>query len=88
MIFSQSQDKEMNMFGEQLLEFCSMCECVIVNGLTGFDCDDSCTYIRKSEASVDYLLMSCEMLPFLMIDRLETKDVVESDHLPVELAIM
>ena len=43
-----SQDKVINSFGEQLIEFCSMFDCIILNGLSDRKFDDSCSFISPS----------------------------------------
>ena len=43
-----SEDRDFNMCGRQLLEVCKMLECVILNGLCQMGFDDSCTYIFSS----------------------------------------
>ena len=50
--------------------------------------DDSCTFVSNSGTSVvDYFLLSCDMLSSLCITSLEVENMIESDHLPVALAI-
>ena len=44
----KSQDNHTNAFGQQLIELCSMCECLILNGLSEYGFDDSCTFVSKS----------------------------------------
>ena len=83
----KSQDKGENSFGTQLLEFCDIFDCLIVNGLTSHGLDNSHTYICKLGASVvDYFVMSCELFDSLCDVRLVVKELVESDHLPLELS--
>ena len=65
-----------------------MCECLILNGLSERGFDDSCTFVSNSGSSVvDYFLLSCDMLSSLCITSLEVGNMIESDHLPVVLAI-
>ncbi len=65
-----------------------MCECLILNGLSERGFDDSCTFVSNSGSSVvDYFLLSCDMLSSLCITSLEAENMIESDHLPVVLAI-
>ena len=53
----KSQDNHTNAFGQQLIELCSMCECLILNGLSEYGFDDSYTFVSKSGTSVlDYSL--------------------------------
>ena len=83
-----SQDKEVNVFGQQLLELCNVTECAILNGLTDYGCDSSCTYIGSLGVSVvDLFIMSCDLLICLNVQHLEVLNMVYSDHLPVELAV-
>ena len=50
-----SQDDVVNQFGEQLLEFCNMFDCFIVNGLSKMKFDDGFTYFADNGSSVlDY----------------------------------
>ena len=65
-----------------------MCECLILNGLSERGFDDSCTFVSNSGTSVvDYFLLSCDMLSSLCITSLEAENMIESDQLPVVLAI-
>ena len=84
----ESQDNHTNVFGQQLIELCSMCECLILNGLSERGFDDSCTFVSNSGSSVvDYFLLSCNMLSSVCITSLEVYNMIEHDHLPVILAI-
>ena len=82
----QSSDKGMNAFGEQLLEFCNIFDCVILNGIMNYAFDNGFTYICESGSSVvDYYIASCDLFTSMKVSELVIKEVVESDHLPVEL---
>ena len=84
----KSQDNHMKVFGQQLIELCNMCECIILNGLSERGFDDSCTFVSNSASSgVDYFFLSCNMLSSVCITSLELDNMIESDHLPVVLAI-
>ena len=84
----KSQDNHTNVFGQQLIELCNMCECLILNGLLERGFDDSCTFVSNSGSSVvDYFLLSCDMLSSVCITSSEVENMIESDHLPVVLAI-
>ena len=85
----KSQDNHTNVFGQQLTELCSMCECLILNCLSERGFDDSCTFVSNSGSSVvDYFLLSCNtFLSSVCITSLEVENIIESDHLPVVLAI-
>ena len=81
-----SQDTTINNFGEQLLEFCSMFDCTILNGICEDGFDGSCTYIASSGASVvDYYIMSYDLYSLSHIESLLVGNQTESDHLPVVL---
>ena len=83
-----SQDTQSNCFGEQLLEFCNMLDCIILNGLCKHGYDDNCTYISPTGCStVDYFIMSCELFSSVNVNSLNVKNVTESDHLPVTLVV-
>ena len=43
----KSQDIHTNVFGQLLIELCSMCECLNLNGLSEYGFDDSCTFVSK-----------------------------------------
>ena len=84
----KSQGNYTNVFGQQLTELCNMCECLILNGLSERRFDDSCTFVSNSGSSVvDYFLLSCDMLSSVCITSLEVENMIESDHLPVVIAI-
>ena len=62
--------------------------CLILNGLSERGFDDSCAFVSNSGSSVvDYFLLSCDMLSSVCITSLEVENMIESDHLPVVLAI-
>ena len=83
----KSQDNHTNVFGQQLIELCNMCECLYLNGLSERGFDDGCTFVSNSGSSVvDYFLLSCDMLSSVCITSLEVENMIESDHLPVVLA--
>jgi hypothetical protein len=83
-----SQDKEVNQFGDQLLEFCNIHDCFILNGLKKMQFDDSFTYICNRGSSVlDYYIMSYDICNILEYATMSVKDIVESDHVPIELIL-
>ena len=83
----KSEDNHTNVFGQQLIELCNMCECLYLNGLSERGFDDGCTFVSNSGSSVvDYFLLSCDMLSSVCITSLEVENMIESDHLPVVLA--
>ena len=56
------QDLIVNTFGLQLIDFCDMYDCVILNGLCEGEHDNSFTYIASCGASVlNYYIMSCDL---------------------------
>ena len=62
--------------------------CLILNSLSERGFDDSCAFVSNSGSSVvDYFLLSCDMLSSVCITSLEVENMIESDHLPVVLAI-
>lgn len=84
----KSQDNHVNQFGEQLLEFCNIFDCFLLNGLVKGNCDDGCTFLSDRGSSVvDYFVLSFDL--FSQVERmgLEILNAVDSDHLPVELSI-
>jgi len=83
-----SHDKEINLFGEDLLEFCSIHDCMILNGLNETDFDGSFTFVGNSGSSVvDYFIVSVELYNCKCVKLLEVESRVESDHMPVCLTV-
>jgi hypothetical protein len=81
-----SEDKFTNDFGLMLLDFCDNFDMVILNGLKQMLFDGSYTYVCKRGAStVDYFLISIELLQSGFIESLSVVDCNESDHFPVGL---
>jgi hypothetical protein len=81
-------DNHVNCFGDQLIEFCSIFDCVILNGLQEQQFDNSFTFISTGGCSiVDYFIMSCELFSLLNVKTLKVNDVTESDHLPISLLV-
>ena len=61
---------------------------LILNGLLENGFDDSCTFVSKSGSSVvDYFLSFFYMFSPVCITSLEVKNMIESDHFPVVMAI-
>lgn len=84
----QSDDQEINRFGEQLLEFCGLFECMILNGLSERQFDGGCTYVGQSGSSaVDYFIVSCSLYIDNLIKHFGIDARVESDHLPIRLVL-
>ena len=83
-----SQDCVSNVFGNQLIDFCSMFDCSIVNGLCEREFDDGFTYISNSGSSViDYFITSNDLLTNDFVSGFEITSRVESTHLPVSLTV-
>ena len=73
----KSQDTIVNQFGEQLLEFCNIFDCFLLNGLTKFDFDDGFTFVSENGSSVvDYYVWSFELFPMLAKTSMEIKDII------------
>lgn len=84
----KSQDVEINQFGEKLLDFCNIFDCLILNGLTKCGFDDGCTIISDFGSSlVDYFISSFDLLYKFSCSSLLVTDMVNSDHLPVALSL-
>lgn len=85
----KSEDTSVNTFGEQLLQFCNVFDCFLLNGLEEFGFDNGYTYVSQhGYSTVDYFIMSLDMLPCLGNMKLTIEDFVESDHFPVALTIV
>ena len=56
----KSQDNHTNVFGQQLIELCNMCESFILNGLSEHGFDDSCTFFLK------LWVKCCRLFPFVL----------------------
>ena len=84
----KSDDKETNIFGEQLIELCKITDCFIINGVTSWKCDSGYTYIARNGSSViDCFLMSCNLSTAFFDVKLKIIERVESDHLPVQMTL-
>ena len=84
----RSKDNTLNAFGEQLLEFCSIYDGVIVNGLTEQNYDDGFTCIKSNGSSVvDYFIVSSYLMETLFVKHFEIVEELFSDHLPIVLEI-
>ena len=84
-----SQDKETNAFGKNLLDLCSMFDCVILNGLTQFGFNYSLTFLSSTGGStIDYFVMSnelCQKIDFVKTFRIAP--LTDSPHFPVSLSV-
>ena len=82
----KSRDSTKNVFGNQLLDFCSMFNCSIVNGLCDRGFDDGFTYISSTGSSaIDYVIMSNDLFSVELVSFFEITSRVESSHLPVSI---
>ena len=82
----KSRDSTKNVFGNQLIDFCSMFNCSIVNGLCDRVFDDGFTYISSTGSSViDYIIMSNDLFSVELVSSFEITSRVESSHLPVSI---
>ena len=83
-----SRDGKCNTFGEQLLEFCSINDSVIINGLCKYNFDGGFTCIRPQGSSVvDYFVASTGCLEQLKIKTMKIHNEIYSDHLPIVMTI-
>ena len=78
----KSQDNHTNVFGQQLIKLCSVCECLILDGLSEYGFHDSCTFGSGSSV-VDYFLVSCDMFSSVCITSLEVENMIESTTSPL-----
>ena len=84
----ESQDSHVNVFGEQLLDFCNVFDCVILNGLCESEFDNSYTFIAAAGTStVDYFISSCELLSNVHFGSLLVESETYSDHLPIVMTL-
>lgn len=84
-----SQDKDVNIFGLQLLDFCNIFDCFLLNGLSKRQYDDGYTFISDRGSSVvDYFIMSYDLFAKTETMRLKLLDEEHSDHFPVELSVL
>ena len=71
------------MFGNQLIDFCSMFNCSIMNGLSDRGFDDGFTYISNTgNCVIDYIIVSNDLFSVEFVSSFETAPHVESSHLP------
>lgn len=81
-----SLDSIKNVFGNQLIDFCSMFNCSIVNGLSDRGFDDGFTYISNTGSSViDYIIVSNDLFSVEFVSSFEIAPRVESSHLPLSI---
>jgi hypothetical protein len=84
----RSRDRNMNMFGRHLLEICDVFDIVILNGLQMFGFDEDITFIGDNgESTVDYFLISSDLVDSSLLNSLSVINCTESDHLPVVLTL-
>ena len=83
-----SDDKETNTFGKQLLDLCSMFQCIILNGARQFEFDDSLTFMSTLGGStIDYFIMSHDICNSDFVCSLRVLSFIESSHFPVSLLL-
>ena len=83
-----SDDREINVFGKQLLEICKMFECVILNGLCERGFNYSCTYISSSGCStIDYVLVSSDLCSSDFVQSFNVFPCILTRHLPVGITL-
>ena len=83
-----SQDTCTNRFGEQLLDFCNIYDCFLLNGLCKGNHDDSFTFLSDRGSSViDYFVLSFDLYSKVECMHLCVLDAIDSDHFPVELSV-
>ena len=83
-----ADDHYQNKFGEQLIEFCSINNCIILNGLRDSDYNGGYTCIQHNGSSVvDYFISSIELMNSLCIDKIKIEDEIFSDHLPLVMSL-
>lgn len=83
-----SDDKETNAFGKELLDLCSMFNCVILNGLQQFDFDDSLTFVSTAGGStIDYFIVSSDICNSDFVCSLLVMPCIYSSHFPVSLSL-
>ncbi|WAR16569.1 hypothetical protein MAR_031163, partial [Mya arenaria] len=82
-----SCDTKSNKFGRELLEFCKVLSCYIVNGRFGrYDRGAGFTFINQNGCSViDYYIVTKDL--FDIITLFEIKSCTESSHVPLSLTL-
>jgi len=84
-----SDDKEINSFGKELIDMCTMFDCVVLNGLRLFNFDDSLTFVSTVGGStIDYFIMSSELCVANFVRSLQVGSMIESTHFPVSLCLL
>ena len=85
-----SEDSVTNNFGKNLLELCSIFECVILNGmhLSSGQMDKALTYISSNGGStIDYFIISTDICNTDFVYSLDVLKYVDSSHFPVLLHV-
>jgi len=84
----QSDDKEMNTFGKELLNVCETFDCVIANGVSYLKFDNSFTFVSSNGSSViDYFIVSSDLCWQQRIGSLRVLPCIDSSHSPVCISI-
>ena len=74
------------MFGNRLIDFCSIVNCAIVNGLSGRGFDAGFTSISNTGSSViDYIIVSHDLFSVESVSSFEIAPHVDSSHLPLSM---
>ena len=81
----KSQDSTKNVSGNQLIDFCSMFNCSIVNGLCNRGFDVGFTYISSTGSTMTDYTMSNDLFSVELVSSYEITSHVESSHLPVSI---
>lgn len=91
MIERHSEDKESNTFGGDLIDFCNMFDCCILNGSILDNqriFDSNFTFIsHQGNSVVDYYIVSTDLLHTQLFQSLRVLTRVESAHMPVSLSV-
>jgi len=78
--------KNKNESGNQLIEFCSMLSCSVVNGLCERGFDDGFTCVSSTDSSViDYIIMSSHLFSVELVSAFEITSRVKSSRLPLSV---
>jgi hypothetical protein len=83
-----SDDKEINNLGRELVGLCTVFDCVILNGLRMFNLDDSLTFLSANGGStIDYFIMCSDLCVASFVTSLQVVPLIESTHFPVSLCL-
>jgi len=83
-----SDDRELSIFGRELINICNSFDCVIANGLCRFGFDDSLTFVSSTGGStIDYFIISSDLCLQHRIRSLRVLPLIESPHSPVCISV-